>query len=187
MAAQIVSLLDGDGRFDVIWITTPELEDEYGFEDTDVLIRAGRSAERLAVAGATPAVLYMLSELPGAPSRYYSPVHPIGIVLSEAGERELASAVAALAEGLSLGPPVVVSDKGSAAEKGVVDSPSLTERELEVLRLLSFGMANKEIAWELSISDNTVKFHLSSIFVKLGVDNRVSAVRAAIEAGLLEL
>jgi len=66
-----------------------------------------------------------------------------------------------------------------------VDS-SLTDRELEVLRAVSLGKRNKEIAYDLGISERTVKAHLSSIFSKFGVDSRAAAVAIASQDGLLQ-
>jgi NarL family two-component system response regulator LiaR len=62
---------------------------------------------------------------------------------------------------------------------------NLTERELEVLRLLARGVPNKEIAQTLNISLGTVRFHTSNIFMKLGVSNRTEAARLALEQGLI--
>jgi len=63
---------------------------------------------------------------------------------------------------------------------------SLSERELEVLRLLAYGASNQEVAQQLVIAVDTVKRHVSHIFAKLGVQNRVQAVRRAQEYGLLD-
>jgi two-component system, NarL family, nitrate/nitrite response regulator NarL len=63
----------------------------------------------------------------------------------------------------------------------------LTARELEVLARLADGLSNKAIAARLGISDETVKFHLSAIFGKLGASNRTDAVRQALRKGLIEL
>ena len=63
----------------------------------------------------------------------------------------------------------------------------LTARELEVLAHLADGLSNKSIAVRLGISDETVKFHLSGIFGKLGASNRTDAVRQALRKGLIEL
>jgi DNA-binding NarL/FixJ family response regulator len=63
----------------------------------------------------------------------------------------------------------------------------LTERELEVLRLLAQGMPNKEIAAQLVISERTAKFHVSSIMGKLGAANRTEAVALAAQHGLITL
>jgi DNA-binding NarL/FixJ family response regulator len=63
----------------------------------------------------------------------------------------------------------------------------LTAREIDVLQLLAQGMPNKAIAARLAISDQTVKFHVSSIAGKLGARNRTEAVRLAIRRGLVAL
>ena len=64
---------------------------------------------------------------------------------------------------------------------------TLTERELEVLHLLAQGMPNKEIAAQLTISERTAKFHVSSIMGKLGATNRTEAVSLAAQKGLITL
>jgi DNA-binding NarL/FixJ family response regulator len=63
----------------------------------------------------------------------------------------------------------------------------LTAREVEVLELLAEGLPNKAIAARLRISDQTVKFHVSSIAGKLGARNRTDAVRLAVRRGLITL
>jgi DNA-binding NarL/FixJ family response regulator len=63
----------------------------------------------------------------------------------------------------------------------------LTPRELEVLHLLAQGMQNKEIAAELTITERTVKFYVSSILGKLGAGNRTEAVAIAAQKGLISL
>jgi len=63
----------------------------------------------------------------------------------------------------------------------------LTPRELQVLGLVADGLPNKAIAAALGISDETVKFHLGSIFGKLGASNRTDAVRMALRGGLVPL
>jgi two-component system nitrate/nitrite response regulator NarL len=63
---------------------------------------------------------------------------------------------------------------------------NLTPRELDLLRLVAKGLPNKAIALALSVSENTVKYHLRSILQKLGAENRTEAVTAAIRSGLLD-
>ena len=63
----------------------------------------------------------------------------------------------------------------------------LTRREREVLQMLAAGLANKEIATRLAISDHTVKFHVASILGKLGASTRTEAVSAGIRRGLVML
>lgn len=67
------------------------------------------------------------------------------------------------------------------------DFEPLTPRELEVLGLVAQGMQNKEIAAELSITERTVKFYVSSILSKLGAGNRTEAVAIAAQRGLISL
>jgi DNA-binding NarL/FixJ family response regulator len=64
---------------------------------------------------------------------------------------------------------------------------SLTERELEVLRLMAQGSRNKEIAHDLTITERTAKAHVSSILGKLGASDRTEAVTLALRKGLIKL
>ena len=62
---------------------------------------------------------------------------------------------------------------------------TLTAREIELLRLVAQGLSNKAVAQKLSLSENTIKYHLKNILQKLGVQNRTEAASYAIRAGLL--
>ncbi|HLB48541.1 MAG TPA: response regulator transcription factor [Anaerolineales bacterium] len=63
---------------------------------------------------------------------------------------------------------------------------TLTAREIELLRLVAQGLSNKAVAQKLSLSENTIKYHLKNILQKLGVQNRTEAASYAIRAGLLK-
>ena len=63
----------------------------------------------------------------------------------------------------------------------------LSEREITILQLVAAGNANKKIAWRLSISEDTVKAHMKSIFSKLDVNDRTHAVTAALRRGVIDL
>lgn len=64
---------------------------------------------------------------------------------------------------------------------------NISNRELEVLALMAKGMSNKEIAYELKLVEGTVKLHVSSILLKLGVMDRTQAVLAAVKRGLVQI
>ena len=64
---------------------------------------------------------------------------------------------------------------------------TLTTREHEVLALVADGLPNREIAARLGISDHTVKFHLASIFGKLGVSTRTEAVQRGLRLGVIDI
>jgi DNA-binding NarL/FixJ family response regulator len=108
----------------------------------------------------------------------------IGYLLKDAEPDELRSAIHAAAAGR-----VHLTPKAAARlmrEVRAPDSPqSLTQRETEVLRLLAGGKANKEIAAELIIGEQTVKTHVSNILSKLGVQSRTQAALYAAQIGLV--
>ncbi|MCA2229862.1 response regulator [Nonomuraea aurantiaca] len=103
-----------------------------------------------------------------------------GYLLKDAPREELHRAVRTAAAGGAVLAPSIASAliRGPAAQR---PSP----RELEVLRLVARGAANKEIARTLLISETTVKTHLKHVFAKLGVETRAAAVVVAMERGLL--
>ena len=74
---------------------------------------------------------------------------------------------------------------GLEAKTGPGDSPSLTEREQTILAAVAGGLSNKAVAEKLWVTEQTVKFHLTNIYRKLGVSNRTAAAQAARERGLI--
>ncbi len=74
-----------------------------------------------------------------------------------------------------------------AIEKEKSEEDKLTRREIEVLKLLAEGLFNKEIAYKLSISEKTVKNHVSNIFKKIGVFDRTQAAVYAIKNNIVEI
>lgn len=106
-----------------------------------------------------------------------------GILPTDASPEELSAAVHALSQGLIVGPSTLLFE----SENGVLSQGPLTDRESEVLGLLSRGLANKQIAAALGISEHTVKFHVSSIYQKLNVTNRTEAVREGLRGGWIAL
>ena len=106
-----------------------------------------------------------------------------GVLPTDSSSEELNAAIHALSQGLIVGTPELLFE----SESEPLEQGPLSERELEVLGLLSKGLANKQIATALGISEHTVKFHVSSIYQKLNVTNRTEAVRAGLRGGWVAL
>jgi two-component system, NarL family, response regulator len=105
-----------------------------------------------------------------------------GYLLKDQLRRELIDAIRVVAGGgRYMAPPAAAK----LAES--VSMPALSDREMDVMRLLARGMNNKEIAYQLALSDGTVRIHVSNILAKLGVEDRVQAVLAALRRGLVQL
>ena len=114
-----------------------------------------------------------------------------GVVSPDAPPGEIGAAVAAVARGLVVLPRALSERllQGPAVFGGAVEelAESLTAREREVLELLGRGLSNKMIARALHISEHTVKFHVSSIYTKLGASSRAEAVSLGARHGLISL
>jgi len=114
-----------------------------------------------------------------------------GYLLKDAPPEELIAGIATVAAGRSLLPPHIAAKLVQVISSGGPGRPSelesLTERELEILRCMASGAANKEIAAALFISENTVKTHISNLFQKLGARDRTEAVTRALSRGLISL
>jgi len=112
-----------------------------------------------------------------------------GFLLKDVEPAELVDAVRVVAAGNSLfGPEATARLVARFAREPAAAAHSLdelTERELEILRLLATGLSNAELAGRLFVSETTVKTHVSSVLRKLGVRDRVQAVIAAYDAGLV--
>ena len=103
---------------------------------------------------------------------------------------EIVAAIQAAAAGLVALHPQVLHSMLSPIPPAEEPEPDpsdqvLTPREIEVLRMVAEGLGNKEVASRLGISDHTVKFHISSIFAKLGASSRTEAVTVGIRQGLI--
>jgi DNA-binding NarL/FixJ family response regulator len=118
-----------------------------------------------------------------------------GYLLKEISIEEVADAIRAVVAGQSLISPSMASKLLSeftslakkADERHSVPSPRLTDRELEVLKLVAQGMSNRQIAGELYISENTVKNHVRNILEKLHLHSRMEAVVYAVREKLLDI
>ncbi|MEA2405824.1 MAG: two-component system, NarL family, nitrate/nitrite response regulator NarL [Thermoleophilaceae bacterium] len=115
-----------------------------------------------------------------------------GYLLKDATVEELAGGIRAAAAGeSSIAPKIAARLLSRLREDHRAPPPTeegradLSERELEVLRLLAAGKGNAEIAGELFISPKTVKNHIASILVKLQIENRIQAAVYAVRAGIV--
>jgi DNA-binding NarL/FixJ family response regulator len=165
---------------------------------TDVLVitddaAAGPVLRTILASSENQVALLLLTDNPQA-ARGLSglPTRAWGVLPIDATIEELQAAVRALHEGLLVGAPALLGPSLSRTLVAETDNPDapiepLTERENQVLQLLARGLANKQIAITLGISEHTAKFHISSIYTKLGVTNRTAAVRVGIQQGIISL
>jgi DNA-binding CsgD family transcriptional regulator len=160
------------------WIRVVEAPDT-----ADVVIAAGVSAEDLPP---HTAVVFIGDNLPVTPEgsgRAWLP--------TQVSSAELVAAVMAAAEDLTVLMPEQarqhLSGRRARREEREGFVEALTPRELQVLKMLAAGLANKEIAGELGISDHTAKFHVAQILAKLDAGSRAEAVAIAIRSGLIPI
>jgi two-component system, NarL family, response regulator YdfI len=153
--------------------------------EADVMIMSASSASFLddEMAASSSASILILSDDPLNVREMMRSQSAWGILPLDASAEELLAAIHALSQGLIVGEPSLLF----ASEEELLASSPLTDRETEVLNLLSKGLANKQIAIALGISEHTVKFHVSSIYTKLNVTNRTEAVRAGLRGGWIAL
>lgn len=114
-----------------------------------------------------------------------------GYLLKDAAVEELITGIRAAASGGSLVSPMIATkvlqrlrDASLAVRELEAPGSELSERELQVLRLIANGLDNARIAAELHISPNTVKNHISNILMKLRIDNRIQAAVFAVRSGI---
>ena len=113
-----------------------------------------------------------------------------GYLLKDSSRESLLDTIRAAAKGETLLKPEILARVLAPQTQGKPVSPiqadsTLTERELEVLQSAAKGERNKEIAYQLGITERTVKAHLQSIYQKFNVDSRAAAVAIAAQQGLL--
>ena len=105
-----------------------------------------------------------------------------GYLLKDAPADELFRAIRGTARGETVLASAVAA---RLMQRASSPGPVVTEREVQILQLLAGGLANKEMARQLFVSEATVKSHLSHIYTKLGVDSRAGAVAAAIDRRII--
>ncbi len=162
-------------------------------KETEVLVLASVSSARLAeMKIESIGVLLLTDDQESARVLMNSNVHAWGVLSTEVSDDELMAAVRAVGEGLWVGAPGLVRGLMRFSGAGEISSEeslveSLTAREKEVLQLMAEGLANKQIAMKLNISEHTVKFHLSSLYAKFNVSSRTEAVKRGLRLGLVAL
>jgi DNA-binding NarL/FixJ family response regulator len=153
-----------------------------GVEATRRLVEAGRRARILILTTFDLDEYVYAAVLAGAS----------GFLLKDVEPAELVDAIRVVAAGNSLFGPAATQHLIERFARirppgdSEPDLDRLTSRELEILRLLARGLSNAEIARQLYLSETTVKSHVSAVLRKLGVRDRVQAVIAAYESGLVQ-
>ena len=160
--------------------------------ETEVVLFASVSSAFLLDGKKDYAILFLTEDIESVRPLLNSKVRTWGLLSTDTTEDELAAAIHAVGQGLWVGAPGLVEGLlrfqragESSGEESLIEP--LTAREKEVLQLMAQGLANKQIALALAISEHTVKFHLSSLYAKLGISSRTEAVRRGIELGLISL
>ena len=186
-------MLAGEGDFEVVGEARDgrEAVDKAAFLEPDVILMDlrmpvldGVAATELIRAGRSETQVLILTtyDTDGDILRALD-VGAVGCLFKDSPREELFRAVRAAARGESVLAPAVLSLVMSRMRAPAAET--LSDREVEVLRLVARGASNKEAARKLFISETTVKTHLSHIFTKLGVDDRTAAVTVALDRGIL--
>ncbi len=159
-------------------------------EDVDLLLVTGQVGLEDLVS-ADLGLLVLTTDQEEARQVIDSGVLAWGLLPLDVSAEDLTTAIRAVSQGMIVAEPGLYEAvhqppvRSSAEGEALIEE--LTPREMEVLELLAQGFANKQIAYELEISEHTVKFHISSIYTKLGVTNRTEAVRTGFQLGLIVL
>jgi len=160
-----------------------------GLGEMDILILASPMLLAELPEG-TPPVLLLTEDIDRAEPLFNLPVW--GMLPLDSSVAEILAALQALAEGLTVASPGLLNHLVErrllpAFENAEEVLDPLTSRERQILQMAAEGLANKEIAGQLQISEHTVKYHLSTLYSKLGVSSRTEAVRAGMRKGWVVL
>ena len=194
------SLLSDDPRMQIIGEAASLADIEAGLDEADVVIwspalmvdQDSLSVERANLSiGESTALLLIHGDPKVIVELARLRVRAWGMLSQESSQAEIIAAIEAVNEGLIVMNPTWLEylragQVGDNHENnGLVES--LTGREIEILQLLALGLTNKQIAHKLGISTHTVKFHVSSIFGKMGTTNRTETVKLGLKMGLILL
>jgi DNA-binding NarL/FixJ family response regulator len=162
-------------------------------KETEVLVLASVSSVQFNKLNTESLGLLVLTDRPeDADGLFDSKARAWGVISLAAAGDELSAAIHAVGEGLWVGAPGLVRGLMRPVNREeAVDEESpiepLTAREKEVLQWIAEGLANKQIAVRLGISEHTVKFHLSSLYAKLNAASRTEAVKRGLGLGIISL
>ena len=183
-AEDLAEALSSDERIEVVLARGLGSGPYRALQITDVVLAVDIGAGQLPLDG--PPVV-VLSD--GLPPRKADALHAWLPVHSSLAE--IRAAILAVASDLYVLTPDQFRNRLSPPAVELNDSrllpERLTQREVQVLAMMADGLANKEIAASLSISGNTVKFHVAQVLAKLGVASRTEAVRIGIRRGLITI
>lgn len=178
-AGEGLAIADSCGDLDVIIL---DLEMP-GMKGVEALSEFGRKRPDV------PVIVLSSSEDPGDVRKSLA-AGALGYVPKSASQQVLLSAIRLVLNGDLYIPPLILDENPTAAGQrirtaGSEGAPQLTQRQIEILRLLSEGMPNKTIAAALNLSVKTVKVHITAIFKALNVANRTQAAVAGRKAGII--
>lgn len=186
LRAGLISMLSSDADISISEDGPVESDQSPAGANLDVILlaRSPNAGQPLSADATPPNVpVLLLRNDPLEARTLLSGPNPCGVLPLDASAAEIRAGVRALAAGLIVADPSLI---GAMNETSATGGP-LTDRETEVLGLLSRGLANKQIAVALGISEHTVKFHVSSIYTKLNATNRTQAVREGLRNGWIAL
>jgi len=198
MRVGLHAMLDLDPHFEIVAEAADLSETAQILQSVDLIVLASWNISSLELSHAledvNPSIpLLLLTDEPISPQTLNSlKLRTWGVLPIDAAQDELMAGVRALSAGLWVGTPQLLTTILAQSALSVT-SPAeggfepLTPRESEILQHLAQGLTNKQIAWKLSISEHTVKFHISSIYSKLGAANRTEAVRIGARQGIILL
>ena len=171
---------------------SPTEPDPSALAEADVILLADEELfEEVAIAlseDGTQALVLISDDDHALPRLRALPLRGWGVVPPDAPPEELAAATTAVTQGLIVLPkPLTERLLQEPADPVDELAEPLTAREGEALELLSQALSNRLIARELHISEHTVKFHISSLYAKLQVNNRTEAVSQGARHGLISL
>ncbi len=171
--SQTLKILDGERKFDLI-IVDPDMHD-VSWNDGMKILCAKADGARLVVVSASENVHNIRESLELGAGGY---------ITKRAETKILSNALKLVLDGGTYIPPVMLghnSDNLAAGGKG----KTLTNRQSQVLGLVAQGMSNKQIAYEIGVSEATVKLHINALLKAIGAANRTQAVIIAQKTGLI--